>query len=238
VLGGARSRVPLLAVAGYGSEPLQDQVGSLAAAGFRHVKVHCDDARLVSRCLQPDISLAVDLHMSCRTLVDALAICRRLDEHELAFVEDVFPPERHRLYAELAPHLRTPLAAGEDAVGLEALRDLVDAVAILRVDGTASGGFDVALDAAVLAAAAGRQVQTHAFPDLHAHLAGGRPEIGLVELIPYDSGGNPVAELALRRAPIEDGQLVLGEEPGHGFPLDWEAVARRATTLTTIDEED
>jgi L-alanine-DL-glutamate epimerase-like enolase superfamily enzyme len=238
LLGGMRSRVPLLAVAGYGASPLEEQVRALADAGFRYIKAHCTDPQLVARCARPDISLGVDLHMSCRTLPDALALCRRLDELDLAFLEDPFTPERHRLYAQLAPLVRTPLAAGEDAVGLEALRDLADAVAILRVDGTASGGFGVALDACVLAAAAGCELHTHAFPELHAHLAGGRAELGLVELIPHDSGGNPAGELALRRGCVEGGELVLGEEPGHGFPLDWDAVARRATALTTIDKED
>jgi L-alanine-DL-glutamate epimerase-like enolase superfamily enzyme len=107
---------------------------------------------------------------------------------------------------------------------------------VLRVDATASGGFAAALDAAVVAAARGRRVMTHAFPDLHAHLAGATP-IDTVEMIPDESGVNPIGQLLQRRQRIEAGELVLSDEPGHGAPLDWNLVARHAKRLITIGEE-
>lgn len=237
LLGGARERVPLLAAAGYSADA-QEELRRLADAGFRCLKVHLEPAataeveRLQRAAGAP---LAVDFHMAFSSLPAALAACRPLDELGLAFIEDPFPPERWRLTAELAARLRTPLAAGEDALGLEGLRDLLDAVAILRVDATASGGIGTALDAVALAGASGRGVITHAFHDLHGDLGGGLPPIDLVETIP-DSGANPVGRLLVRRHRVEGGELVLGEEPGHGLALDWEAVRAHARDLRTITE--
>jgi L-alanine-DL-glutamate epimerase-like enolase superfamily enzyme len=244
LLGGARDRVPLLAVGGYFLEqrPLADvadELRRLAHEGFRTLKVHATDAPLVARLREavPDeVGLAVDLHMGCGTLPHALALCRGLDDLGLAFIEDPFAPEQWRLTAELAGHLRTPVAAGEDALGPEALHDLVSAVSILRIDSTTCGGTAAAAAVAAVAAARGRAVMTHAFPDLHGHLAGGLAPVSQVEMIPYDSGANPVLALMARRQPVEAGELVLSEEPGDGMPLDWDAVSAHARERWTIDQ--
>jgi L-alanine-DL-glutamate epimerase-like enolase superfamily enzyme len=244
LLGGARARVPLLAVGGYflDQRPLDDvadELRALADQGFRTVKVHATDADVVERlraALPAEVGLAIDAHMGFRSLPEALAACRRLDDLGLAFIEDPFPPERWRLTAELAAAIRTPVAAGEDASGPEALRDLTEAVSILRVDATTCGGFGAAADAAVVAAARGRAVMTHAFPDLHGHLAGGLAAVEQVEMIPYSSGANPVDVLMARRQAVEDGELVLSEHAGHGMPLDWDAVAAHARRSVSTDD--
>lgn len=246
LLGGARDRVELLAVGGYflGERTLDDvegEIRSLAEAGFRHIKVHATDPQLVARLKRAagdSVRFSVDAHMAWRTLPQALATCRALDDLGLAFLEDPFPPQAWRLTAELGARLRTPLAAGEDAPGPEALRELAGAVSVLRVDATASGGIGAVAAVAAGAAAAGRSVMTHAFPDFHAHLGGGLPAIGSVEMIPYESGANPVDVLMARRQKVEAGELVLSEEPGHGMPLDWEAVLRFARRRVTCDGDD
>jgi L-alanine-DL-glutamate epimerase-like enolase superfamily enzyme len=246
LLGGARNRVPLLVVGGYSGDA-GDELRRLADDGFRSVKVHidCDDpaedaayAARLQAAVGPGVKVAVDAHMAWRNLAEALAGCRPLDGLGLAFIEDPFPPDCWRLTGELQSRLATPLAAGEDVLGLQGYRDLVEAVTILRVDATSSGGIGTVTDAAALARAAGRAAMTHAFPDLHGQVAGGLGAVGLVEMIPYESGANPVGELMVRRQRVEDGELVLDEEPGNGFPLDWEAVLRRAEQTWTIDEED
>jgi L-alanine-DL-glutamate epimerase-like enolase superfamily enzyme len=248
LLGGARSRVPVMAVAGYharerGPAAVEAEVRALSEAGFRHVKLHSADVSLVRRvrAAVPDgTGFAVDVGMAWRDVPEALAAARELDDLGLAFIEDPFPVERWRLIGELAPRLRTPLAAGEDAAGLARLIDLASVVGVLRVDGTASGGFGAVLDAAVVASARGVAVMTHAFPDLHAHLAGASA-VGVVEMIPDATGANPVGRLLARRQPVEDGEIVLSEDPGHGAPLDWEAVvghARASVTLTASDGEE
>jgi L-alanine-DL-glutamate epimerase-like enolase superfamily enzyme len=106
---------------------------------------------------------------------------------------------------------------------------------VLRVDPSASGGFGAVLEAASAAAGRGAAVMTHAFPDQHGHLAGA-PPIRMVEMIP-DETINPVGRLLARRLVIEAGELVLSEEPGHGAPLDWDAVERHARDATHLADE-
>lgn len=244
LLGGARSRVPVLAVGGYhlaqrGVADVADELRRLADSGFRQLKVHTTDpavARALASAVGDEAGLAIDAHMAWRTFPAALAACRRLDDLGLSFIEDPFPPELHRLTAELSSRIGTPLAAGEDASGAAQLIDLVDGVHVLRVDATTSGGFTGVLGAAAVAQARGRSVMTHAFPDLHAHLAGAAA-VECVEMIPDDAGANPVGQLLARRQRLEAGELVLSDEPGHGAPLDWEAVARHARRLVTLDLE-
>jgi len=107
---------------------------------------------------------------------------------------------------------------------------------VLRIDATVSGGFAPVLEVASAAVLAGRTVMTHAFPDLHGQLAG-HPAVSNVEMIPDSAGVNPVGRLLARRAPIDGGELVLGEEPGHGAPLDWSAVVAHARDHRHLDLE-
>ncbi len=242
LLGGARDRVPVMAVGGYapaagGPDAIADELRTLVDAGYRHLKLHTADplvARAAAHAVDGQALLAVDAGMSWGTLPDALEGCRPLDDLGLLFIEDVFPPELWRLTGELATRLRTPLAAGEDATGREALVDLIDGVAVLRIDATASGGYAAVLGAAAVAAARGRRVMTHAFPDLHAHLAGAAP-VEMIELIPESTGLNPIGALLARRQRLDRGDLVLSDEPGHGAPLDWAAVLRNASRVITVD---
>jgi L-alanine-DL-glutamate epimerase-like enolase superfamily enzyme len=230
LLGGARQHVPLLAVGGYFGDT-EEELRRLAAEGFRQLKVHlpadwsAESVARLRRAAEP-ASFAIDLHMGLRDLAEALETCRCLDDLGLAFLEDPFPPSRWRLTAELQSHLATPVAAGEDAAP-EELRALAETVTVLRVDATTSGGIDAIAAAAGIAHGRGAAVMTHAFPDLHGQIAGGLASIGLAEMI-VDEGANPVGRLLARRQRVEGGELVLDDEPGHGFPLDWDAVEAHA----------
>jgi L-alanine-DL-glutamate epimerase-like enolase superfamily enzyme len=242
LLGGARARVPVMVVAGYhaaerGPDAVVAEVRALVDAGFRHVKLHTADVALVARAraaLGEEARLGVDVGMAWRSLPAALVAARPLDELDLAFIEDPFPPERWRLTGELRARLRTPLAAGEDAAGAALLTELAGVVDVLRIDATASGGFGAVLEAASVASARGAAVMTHAFPDLHAHLAGA-PAVGMVEMIPDAAGVNPVGHLLAQRQTVEAGELWLSEEPGHGAPLDWPAVEAAARSTTRFE---
>ncbi|CAN5753164.1 mandelate racemase/muconate lactonizing enzyme family protein [soil metagenome] len=245
LLGGARSRVPIMVVAGYhaserGADAVVAEVRGLIEDGFRQVKLHTADAALVAQVLEAvgdAARIGIDVGMAWRSLPAALAAARPLDELDLAFIEDPFPPERWRLTGELRVRLRTPLAAGEDAAGKALLTELAGVVDVLRIDATVGGGFGAVLDAASVASARGAAVMTHAFPDLHAHLAGA-PAVGMVEMIPDTAGVNPVGRLLARRQIVEAGELRLSEEPGHGAPLDWAAVEAIARSTARFEARD
>lgn len=123
--------------------------------------------------------------------------------------------------------MRTPLAAGEDVTSLAGFRDVIDAVLVLLVDATASGGITGALAAIDLAAASGRTVLPHTFLPLHGHLAGSRPEIEFAEVI-ADSSVDPWHRFLFRQPRVADGHLHLQDEPGNGWLVDWDAAAALA----------
>jgi L-alanine-DL-glutamate epimerase-like enolase superfamily enzyme len=245
LLGAERARVTILAVGGYfleqrTVEEVQAELRELAELGFRHLKVHAYDPRLVARlaaAVPAGVSFAVDLHMRYRDLEDALEPCRRLDGLGLAFIEDPFPPEFPELTRALAERLETPVAAGEDAGGAAGLLALAAAADVVRVDATSSGGLEALASATEAARSAGKPVITHAFVELHGQVAGGLAGISLAETIPYASGANPVDRLLAETQPVVDGELVLSERPGNGLVFDWDAVGRYARTAKSYDIE-
>jgi L-alanine-DL-glutamate epimerase-like enolase superfamily enzyme len=241
LLGGAKPRVPVLAVAGYfieqrGVDDVVAELQAREAEGFRHLKVHADDPELIARLRAAvGVEFSVDLGMPWRDLDSALAVCRRLDGLGLAFLEDPFPPDLPELTRAIADELETPVAAGEDAAGRDALVALAQAADVLRVDATSSGGIDAVL--AATEAAGGKPVMTHAFVELHAQVAGGVAAIAETETIPYATGANPVDVLLAETQRVEDGEVLCSERPGNGLVFDWDAVARYTRSSQTHDLE-
>ena len=234
--------MPILAVGGYfleerTIEDVEDELRALVASGFTHVKVHAHDPVVIERlwtAVGDDATFSVDLHMRFADIDQARRECGVLDQLGLGFIEDPFPPDRPELTATLADEMETPIAAGEDANGLEALLALARSADVVRVDATASGGISAALRAADEAMAFGHAAMTHAFVEMHAQVAGGSSAISTAETIPYSTGANPVDRLLRSTQTIESGALVLSEEPGHGLDVDWDALAGFSRRMTTV----
>ena len=96
---------------------------------------------------------------------------------DLTWLEDPFPA---RLAALVGPFRRAvdiPLALGEDRAGLDDFTALLELdIDVLRIDATVCGGITEFLRAAGVAAARGRSVSPHVFPEIHVHLAAALPE--------------------------------------------------------------
>jgi L-alanine-DL-glutamate epimerase-like enolase superfamily enzyme len=242
-LGAASGRVPILAVGGYFSDQrtvadIEDELRALVAAGYAHVKVHAHDPVVIERlrhAVGDGAAFSVDLGMRFSGIDQARSECALLDQLGLGFIEDPFPADRPDLTATLAGELRTPVAAGEDADGIDALLALARSADVLRVDATSSGGIAAALRAADEAAAHGHAAMTHAFVELHGQVAGGSSSIAMTETIPYSTGANPVDRLVRSTQTIESGSLVLSEEPGHGLDVDWDALTGFSRRMTTVN---
>jgi L-alanine-DL-glutamate epimerase-like enolase superfamily enzyme len=247
MLGGDRNRVPVMAVSGYylnerRAEDVRDEVLRRLDEGYPRVKImlggHSADAdthlvSTVSKVAQG--KLGVDVHWSWNTINEAFETCRRIDGHDLRFIEDPFGAHRTRLMGPLQARLKTPLACGEDMPDADALFALTDVVSVLRVDATTCGGFAAA--AAVIQAAGfrGCEVLPHVHLPVHAQLAGAYAEISHVEIIPEETMADPVHHLLLRHPAIVEGMLHVDEEPGAGTALNWDAVTHYA--IGTVDIE-
>jgi L-alanine-DL-glutamate epimerase-like enolase superfamily enzyme len=100
------------------------------------------------------------------------------------------------------------------------------------------GGITGAIEAINIAAAAGRTVLPHVFCPIHVHLACAFPNVEGVELIPEESGADPLHRL-LRNVPAaREGEMSPGSEPGIGISINWEAVEKLSRRHVVIGGEE
>jgi L-alanine-DL-glutamate epimerase-like enolase superfamily enzyme len=246
-LGGLRTTADVTVVAGYyvdqrSIDDVVREVGELRDTGCRRVKIMLkgDDAAfdtIYASAVAESMpgGVAADAHWSWNTLTEAKRICRPLDGLGLCFIEDPFSASDTRLTHELRGELVTPIAAGEDTFGARVVSDLVSGIDILRVDATTVGGITGAIEAINVAFGAGKTVFPHVFPPLHVHLACAFPNVEAVELIPEESGADPLGKMLRNIPAMKAGEMSPGEEPGVGISIDWAAVeklSRRHAVIT------
>ena len=245
-LGGSTKEIPLAAVAGYFPETrteddLEAEIKALVDEGYGLIKMCLPgddpvaDARLMKRLVKAaeGSRLAVDAHWMWSDFNPAQYACSLLDDLGLDFIEDPFPPNLWRPTKDLRSALRTPLAAGEDVTSLAGFQDLLEAVDILRVDATASGGVPGALAAIDLAEKSGRSVLPHVFLPLHSHLVAASSVATFAEYT-TDPLIDPYARLLKNPLNIADGKMVMSEEPGNGWQVDWDVAVSLSLKSVTV----
>ena len=249
LLGGGRTRAPVMVVAGYYPDvrpvaDICDEVRRRVDEGYERIKIMIrgDDALADLKLVEAawDIAgprLSVDAHWAWRTVAEAYRTCRTLDGIGLRFIEDPFGPNRSFLADRLQSMLATPLAIGEDLPDPQTIRQALDDVPILRLDATTCGGVTAAVAAAEAADSAGVAVLPHVFLPIHAQLAGALPQIEAVEYIPDDTEACPMFDLLEGEAGVTDGWVEIDQSPGAGFWLDWQKVEDYATSSWTVEAD-
>lgn len=247
LIGGARQRVPVMPVVGYGAsaDAVATQCRDLAARGFRTVKIMINggdvaaDTSLLKavRAALPDgVAFGIDAHWSWKTIGDALPTCRLAEGLGAVFIEDPFLPQQWRNVAELQAQISTPLAVGEDVIDRYGFRDLAAAARILRIDASVSGGLTGAIEALHLATIMDREVIPHVFPALHGQLAAAFPAVRCVEMILPEVGADPIDRLFSEPARVEDGDLIVSAAPGVSIAFDWDKAAAFALRSESMGE--
>ncbi|WP_323014784.1 mandelate racemase/muconate lactonizing enzyme family protein [Devosia sp.] len=238
-LGGARRRLPVMPVIGYGMTPERaaSETAALAARGFQTIKCMIDGRDLaadravmeaLASALPEGARFGIDAHWSWGSVDEALPWCRLAERLGAAFVEDPFAPTQVHAIAALAARLDVPLAVGEDVIDLAGFRDLAAAGGILRVDASVSGGISGAMEAIALARAFDRPVIPHVFPALHAQLGFACEAVRCVEMIMPEVGADPIDQFFLAPPHIGNGDMLAPQAPGAGLALDWERLAAHA----------
>lgn len=181
--------------------------------------------------LGPDCQLMVDANQAW-DLDTAIASARDLDPHGLGWLEE--PLRCDRAWSEwqkLATATRTPLAAGENIMGVENFRAAL-AAGVLRVvqpDMAKWGGFSATLPVARAILEAGMRYCPHYLGGgigllASAHLLAAAGGDGLLEI---DANDNPLrTHLCGPLAQVTDGLALLSDAPGLGHIPDLHAVAR------------
>lgn len=240
MLGAVRDKLPLMAVAGYYMhertvEDIADEVESRIDEGYARVKIMLHgndpdfDTTLVMACAKrAGARLAVDAHWSWRSIPEAMQTIRRIDDAGLLFLEDPFGAGQNHLISRLQGQMKTRLAAGEDMPDVDSLFALTDTLTSLRVDATTCGGISAAQSVAAAARMRGAEVLPHVFLPLHAHLGCASLAVAVGEIIPEQTGADPLHLLFERQVSVVDATACMTDEPGAGFALDWTQVERFA----------
>jgi L-alanine-DL-glutamate epimerase-like enolase superfamily enzyme len=229
LLGGFRDRVPVYASGHlwrtYDLKALTDTAPRLVEQGFRAMKFRIggeDSAakeiarmRVMREAVGPDIDVMVDINQGWN-VNQAIGIGRELAAYDLYWLED---PVHHQDYAGLAriaDALDTPIAAGEYHYGIVPFRHMIEArsIDIVMVDLLRVGGLTQFMKVAHMAEAYNLPVVSHLATEVLVHAIAAAPNGLTVEHMPWTFS-------LFKEVPrVEDGMLVLPQQPGLGLEFD------------------
>lgn len=174
-------------------EQLQAELQDYRDAGYRAVKVKVGKldaytegrrARICRETLGDEIDLVIDANGKFESLSEFLPYLSAYQAIEPAFFEDPFPQHRLSLYQTIGQSSAIPLSTGELLTNVDDFERLArsHSVATLQIDATACGGVTAFRRVAKVAAEFGLPLETHWFPELHAHLAGSEQTVRRIEV--------------------------------------------------------
>jgi L-alanine-DL-glutamate epimerase-like enolase superfamily enzyme len=225
MLGAARDEVRVYAAGGWLSldiEALCAEAVAMKSAGFPAYKMRAgspdwrgdvERVKAVRNAIGDDMDLMVDVNQAF-DVATAIRFGRALEPCNLTWIEE--PVDAHDVSgcARVAAAVDVPIAAGETVWGPHGLLELVraDAVDVLQPDLMRCGGITGFLAAAGAAEASGRQVISHLYTPISAHLMATTSLADYVEYIPgwFDP-------LFAESPAIEAGRIRLGATAGTGI---------------------
>ncbi len=238
--GGARARVPMIAIGGYYGEPLgaiEDEVAyyrdELGMAGMKFKvggRSPAEDAERVRRARAAagsDFVLCIDANQGYQ-VADAVDLSRRIAGENIRWFEE--PAQWHndrRALRDVRYLGGIPVCAGQSEVSSSGCRDLMEAGAIdvCNFDASWSGGPTAWRRTAAIASAYDVQMGHHEEPQVSTHLLASIPHGTYAECFHPDR--DPFWwRLIANRPDLVDGELPLPDSPGLGWELDWDYVAQ------------
>lgn len=159
-----------------------------------------------------------------RTPKEAIRLVRSLEPYRPYFVEEPLHPEDYDGYRQLAEHVDTPIACGEQEATEWGFRQLIEraGVDVLQPDLTRCGGFTAARKIVHMAEAANRLVIPHSWcSDLltaaSLHLVAFQRRAAFVE---FNTSQGPLSrELVVEPLKLVDGCLRVPTAPGLGVEV-------------------
>jgi len=187
----------------------------------------------VSEELGDDAELAVDLHWNFSP-ESAERLVTALEPYDLAWVEDLLPPENTEAMARFNRTTDVPLLTGENRYGRHGFRDLLgsDAVAFVAPDITKIGAIAELKKIADMAethyvALAPHNAASPIGTVATAHVGATAPNFLAMEHHARELSW--WEDLLARDEPlIADGRIEVPDGPGLGVELDWDVVDRHA----------
>ncbi len=238
--GGARARVPMIAIGGYYGEPLgaiEDEVAyyrdELGMAGMKFKvggRPPAEDAERVRRARAAagsDFVLCIDANQGYQ-VADAVDLSRRIAGENIRWFEEPVHWHNDRRALRDVRYLGgIPVCAGQSEVSSSGCRDLMEAGAIdvCNFDASWSGGPTAWRRTAAIASAYDVQMGHHEEPQVSVHLLASIPHGTYAECFHPDR--DPFWwRLIANRPELADGELSLPDSPGLGWELDWDYIAQ------------
>ena len=233
-LGGDRARVPTYASSGlwidYSVDALLREAEEFVKQGHRAMKLRVgrndpeedvERVRIVRDAVGTDAALLADVNQGWDEAT-AIRIGRRLEEHDLYWLEEPLPYDDLAGCARVAAALDMRIATGETDYGSAAMKRHLEARAadVLMPDLQRMGGPTEFLRAAALCQAWQQPVSSHLFSETSAHLLAAAPNALILEHMGW---WEPLFTEPLS---IEGGCVVLSERPGIGVEFSPDALKR------------
>lgn len=173
-----------------------------------------------------EILLTHDVH-SRLTPIESAHLGKMLEPYNLTFLEDSSIAENQDNYKIIRQHTTVPLALGETYNTIWDCKELLENQLIdyIRVAATHAGGITAMKRIADFASVYNVRTAPHGAPDLspicfaaHMHLNISTPNFGLQEFVGF--GNEETKRLFKQTASLENGMLMVSDEPGLGVDFD------------------
>ncbi len=215
-----------------------EEMAAFVAKGYRAVKLKTggfsveDEIKRVAAvrdAIGRDTLLMLDMN-AAYGLNDCIRYARGVEPYDITWLEEPLhwylqPAD----YVRLARETRIPLSHGEREIHRFTVRDFIECGAIryLQFDSTRAAGFTESIRVAQLAEQHGVFVVPHHSPEIHAHLVVAMPQVGYCVESHGSDVRDPLPHQIFRdRVTFRDGYIHLGDKPGFGLEIDWQAVER------------
>jgi L-alanine-DL-glutamate epimerase-like enolase superfamily enzyme len=172
----------------------------------------------------PDIEIMADAYMGWNFNY-AKKMCNRLEEYNMAWVEEPFVPDDLNSYARLRQETSIPISGGEHEYTKYGFLDIIEkqAMDIIQPDLRRCGGFTEGRKISALAQAAGITVIPHAYGVTHIHFALADAAIPMVEYFPIpvwdDLPDSEIQPIFNGEPQPADGQVSIDPLPGLGVTV-------------------
>jgi L-alanine-DL-glutamate epimerase-like enolase superfamily enzyme len=232
LLGGTLEAMPATAIIGYppakmGGGEVFEQVSELYKQGWRRFKAPVGvnnlataERLLAARKAAPDAWIGCDAAWIFDDVESALDLLNLLDEVNLGWFEDVFPPGNAQVVSDLRQRTQIPIAMGDEQGGIYYPESLIakNAVDVVRIDLTCMGGITGGKKIVKQCLDSNVEFAPHMFAHVHSQVfsAWGHTSVPIEWGVPW-TGVDPYAD-SLRQPQILAGGLMnsLPEEIGFG----------------------
>ncbi len=242
LLGGYRDKVPVIGIGGYygkgkGDQDLVAEMEGYRRDGLAGVKLKVGRAevqedirrvRVVREALGNDFVIACDANQAW-TPDQAIRFARLAEDLNVRWLEEpVQWYDQLRGLRLVRQKTAIPVVAGQGEISRFGCRDLIlnEAVDILNVDVTLSGGITEWRRIAAMASMFNIGMAHHEEPQVAVHLLASVPHALYVEIFPDPKRDPMWFELPLRQPPIKDGYIDVPQRPGLGIELNPEVIKK------------